>query len=590
MNFRERQQAFKAAIQQYDYTTFSKYSESFGVSNSAKIVEGGLFVCNVNLSNVPERHDQIILACLIRFPPEDEVYFAVYIRSELSLLRTRLADMVVRGKELAAKYPTKATSEDDATEEEDVPNKSPASSADPTELRMYTTSNNNVKCYIAQDGKAYFRNKGFWDSLKFDLSGIEPGAQVDKVVFSIWPPAASARRSLLAREFVGYLGNLIGREKVHELRVWKDSGSVSPTMERLPHTLAIADIEASIQTAGGYYPGGEVRRYHTALNFLTHKHFVILTGLSGTGKTKLALHYAHAVHGIIDPKYSDPFLFVCAVRPEWTDPTGLTGYYDVLSNRYIVPTFLEAVLVATAYPDSPVFVVLDEMNLARVEYYFSDVLSAIETEVPLQLHSNSVPLEGSTGTSIRAELPLPSNLYITGTVNVDETTNPVSDKVLDRAIVVDMSTVDLAGFLSKLVGREPVLGSALAVCRELLLSVHEQMSAHGLGFGYRVAEEAVRYLAFAAKHLGAAADAGYGVAEEAAPYQSFVVEHSEATTDRTTDDLMVQKVLVKLRGAEKQRALLTGLQKTFDRMPRSRAFIASLIADLDEFGSFQASR
>ena len=79
------------------------------------------------------------------------------------------------------------------------------------------------------------------------------------------------------------------------------------------------------------------------------------------------------------------------------------------------------------------------MNLARVEYYFSDVLSAIETGEAMHLHSNSVPLEGSTGTSIWAELPLPQNLYITGAVNVDETTNPVSNKVL----AVDILTLSL---------------------------------------------------------------------------------------------------------------------------------------------------
>jgi hypothetical protein len=308
-----------------------------------------------------------------------------------------------------------------------------------------------------------------------------------------------------------------------------------------------------------------VRRYHAGLNFLPHKHFVILSGLSGTGKTRLALHYARAVHGFTDPTAPDPFLFVCAVRPEWTDPTGLTGYYDVLSNRYVVPPFLEAVLVATAYPDSPVFVVLDEMNLARVEYYFSDVLSAIETQESLQLHSNSVPLEGSTGTSIRADLPLPSNLYITGTINVDETTNPISDKVLDRAVVIDMSAVDLPGFLAGLVAREPALKDARAACEGHLLAAHSMMTAHGLGFGYRVMEEAVRYHAFAAEHLN-------------------------APPADTTDDLMVQKVLVKLRGAERQRQLLTGLQKALAGLPRSQAFIVKLIADLDEFGSFQASR
>jgi hypothetical protein len=568
MNFKERQQAFKAAIRQYDYTDNSKYSESFGVSNSAKVVEGGLFVCNVNLSNVPPRHDQLILACLIRFPPEDEVYFAVYIRKDIPALRIRLTAMLERGKELATKYGKKAAegpAGDDAEEEDSTTKDTTVADDDRAEIAMYATSNNNVKCYIAQGGKAFFRNKGFWDSLKFDLKEVGPGAQIEKIVFSIWPPAASARRSLLAREFVGYLGNLIGRDRVHELRVWTDTASVVPAMQRLPHTLAIADVEASVKTAGGHYPGGEVSRYHAGLNFLPHKHFVILSGLSGTGKTRLALHYARAVHGFTDSKAHDPFVFVCAVRPEWTDPTGLTGYYDVLSNRYIVPPFLEAVLVATAYPDSPVFVVLDEMNLARVEYYFSDVLSAIETQESLQLHSNSVPLEGSNGTSIRAELPLPANLYITGTINLDETTNPISDKVLDRAVVIDMSAVDLPGFLAGLEAREPALKDARTACESHLLAAHRLMTAHGLGFGYRVTEEAVRYHVFAAEHLN--------------------VPPAE-----TNDDLMVQKVLIKLRGAERQRQLLTGLQKALAGLPRSQTFIAKLIADLDEFGSFQASR
>lgn len=316
---------------------------------------------------------------------------------------------------------------------------------------------------------------------------------------------------------------------------------------------------------GGHYPGGEIRRFHAAMNFLPHKHFVILAGLSGTGKTQLSLKYARAVHGLAANNLPDPFLFVCPVRPEWTDPTGLTGYYDVLSNRYIVPPFLEAVLLATAHRDSPVFVVLDEMNLARVEYYLSDVLSAIETGEELQLHSSGVPLEGSTGTSVPAALPLPPNLYIAGTINIDETTNPVSDKVLDRAIVIDMSAVDLAGFLSALAGREPTLNDARKGCEQKLVAAQTAMAAHGLGFGYRVAEEVVRYHAFATEHLKAE-----GLA--------------------VIDDLMVQKVLVKLRGGERQRPMLSGLTKALDGLPRSQVFLDKLTADLDEFGSFQASR
>ena len=90
----------------------------------------------------------------------------------------------------------------------------------------YVGTNNNVKGYIAEDGRLYLRNKGFWDSLPDDLSTVSKPVVIDQVLFSIYPPAASARRSMLARQFVGYLGTLIGADKVHELQPWPDPSAV----------------------------------------------------------------------------------------------------------------------------------------------------------------------------------------------------------------------------------------------------------------------------------------------------------------------------------------------------------------------------
>ncbi|MBP7340265.1 hypothetical protein [Niveispirillum sp.] len=550
MSLSERRRQFEAASKADPLVTRrSKFHKLFGVSNSAKVIGRGLQLGVVNLDNVATDVDGFAFACTMVFPPADEVYFSAYVRSGTPAMIARLMEM----KRLGAGNPAEgngAQAEDDAAEE-----------------RIgYAARNNNVVVVLAADGSVHLRNQGFWDELPDDLTPYGAAIPVDKINVAIYPPAASARRSLLAREFIGYLGSLIGREKVHELQVWADTAAVSPGMRRLPSSIPVNEIETAVAGLGGYYPGGEVRRYHAALNFLPHKHFVILAGLSGTGKTQLALKYAQAVHGVIsDNPGADPFLVVCPVRPEWTDPTGLTGYYDVLSNRYNVPPFLGAVLLATAHRDTPVFVVLDEMNLARVEYYLSDVLSCMETRKALKLHDSGVPLEGTTGTSIPAELPLPPNLFITGTINIDETTNPVSDKVLDRAHVIDMSAVDLAGFLAGLEAREPALKNARAACEAHMLAAHSIMSSHGLGFGYRVAEEVVRYHAFADTYL---------TADPAA----------------TTDDLMVQKILVKLRGAERQRPLLTGLTRVLAGLPRSQAFLKNLTDDLDEFGSFQASR
>ena len=551
MSLSERRRQFETESKSDPLVTQrTKFHKLFGVSNSAKVIGRGLQLGVVNLDNVAANVDGFAFACTMVFPPADEVYFTAYVRSGTPAMVARLEEMKRAGSATPAFATTTITADDGSGD---------------TAALSYAARNNNTVVVLASDGGLHLRNQGFWDELPDNLTPFGATIPVDKIVVALYPPAASARRSLLAREFVGYLGSLAGREKVHELRVWSDAASVSADMQRMPAAVPIATIEEGVTSLGGHYPDGQVRRLHAALNFLAHKHFVILSGLSGTGKTQLALKYARAVHGLASADAADPFLFVCPVRPEWTDPTGLTGYYDVLSNRYVVPPFLEAVLLATAHRDSPVFVILDEMNLARVEYYLSDVLSGIETGEPLQLHSSGVPLEGSTGTSVPAALPLPRNLYIVGTVNIDETTNPISDKVLDRAVVIDMSAVDIAGFLDALEGREPQLKAARDACGAHLMAAQTLMAAHGLGFGYRVAEEAVRYHAFAAEHL----------------------QHEAVAV---TDDLMVQKVLVKLRGGERQRPLLAGLTKAFASLPRAQAFLAKLTDDLDEFGSFQASR
>lgn len=551
MSLQERQRQFEAAVAASPgISPEARIARNFGFSNSARVIEGGLFACTNNLETYSEKLaagttsplKQFIFLCVLTFPPQDEVYFAIAVSSDADRVNDGLLKLYNEGKKR----------NDDLIAD----GKKPGSIS------------NNVKFYITADSRIYFHNNDFQESLRLEV-GKTPldedcMARIDSVLFAIWPPSASARRSLLARDFVGYLGSLVGREKVHELSVWTDAETLSASMRRTPASIPLAEIEAAVAKLGGHYPDGEVRRFHAALNFLGHKHFVILAGLSGTGKTQLALKYARAVHGLTNEE-ADPLLFVCPVRPEWTDPSGLTGYNDVLTNRYVVPTFLAAVLVATAHRDSPVFVLLDEMNLARVEYYFSDVLSCLETGSALPLHSNDVPLEGTTGTAIRGELPLPPNLFIIGTINVDETTNPVSDKVLDRASVIDMSAVDVIGFLALLESRHPELKAARAAAEPKLTEVHGLMQQHGLGFGYRVIEEFVRYHAFDAEHL-------------------------KSPPDEVTDQLLVQKVLVKLRGAEKQRPLLTGLDKAFAGLPRAQAYIRKLLGDLDDFGSFQAMR
>ena len=149
-----------------------------------------------------------------------------------------------------------------------------------------------------------------------------------------------------------------------------------------------------------------------------------------------------------------------AVRSDWTDNRGLLGYYNPITAQYQTTPFLELLLAADGEARraeeqgraaEPYFVILDEMNLARVEHYFSDFLSSMESGEPLHLHDDPALAEGLSerGEPIPRELDIPRNLFFTGTVNIDETTYMFSPKVLDRAFVLEFNEVDLRGYGSR---------------------------------------------------------------------------------------------------------------------------------------------
>ncbi|AWA37765.1 hypothetical protein DBV33_03885 [Pseudomonas fluorescens] len=295
------------------------------------------------------------------------------------------------------------------------------------------------------------------------------------------------------------------------------------------------------------------------------KRFVILAGLSGSGKTKLAIAFAEWI------KEFDEQLKVVSVGADWNGTESVFGYRDALDpNRFVKPVsgILDIVIKAENDPSRPYFLILDEMNLSHVERYFSDFLSAMESDCEINLHTAEDAIDG-----VPPSIELPKNLFIIGTVNVDETTYMFSPKVLDRANVIEFTVEesDLKDFLSApsridmqaIVGQGMQYQSAIVESAkradidlinlpsdiadgsivqqkitEMLLQGFQLLKPIGAEFGFRTAIEVVRFTYFHAQLVGS----GWDVKD------SF-------------DAQMVQKLMPKLHGSERRlRPVLDALE------------------------------
>lgn len=265
---------------------------------------------------------------------------------------------------------------------------------------------------------------------------------------------------------------------------------------------------------------------------LSAKRFLILTGLAGSGKTKLAQAFAQwLTPPAEDEDETSPYHVIVPVGADWTGSENVLGYPNGLDKEsYVSKPALDLILHAQVHADVPHFLILDEMNLSHVERYFADILSAIESEASIPLHRDGG--RKANGQEVPPDLELPKNLFIIGTVNVDETTYMFSPKVLDRANVIEfrMDEGELKTFLTdpakpdltKLSGKGAGYGKAFVVAakgkpgvpkdinkifeQEMLL-FFKALQPHGAEFGYRVAHEAGR-LAHFYKLLGNQPDDG----------------------------------------------------------------------------------
>lgn len=297
------------------------------------------------------------------------------------------------------------------------------------------------------------------------------------------------------------------------------------------------------------------------------KPFVILTGLSGSGKTKLAQAFCMWLVGDSDQYELLP------VGSDWTNREPLLGYPNALEpGKYVKPDngVLDLLIEANKpeNKDKPYFLILDEMNLSHVERYFADFLSAMESDEPIPLHDDREDWKDE----VPHEISVPENLFVIGTVNIDETTYMFSPKVLDRAQVIEFYVTqgEMAEFMENPVkpNLEKINGKGAGSTNsfvELSRKQHEMPSdmkseiqdamemffenlkESGAEFGYRTAHEIFRFC---------------GVLNE-------LTEDASWTFDHLMDAAIVQKLLPRLHGSRKK------LEPVLDQL-------ANLCVEVDE--------
>ena len=327
-----------------------------------------------------------------------------------------------------------------------------------------------------------------------------------------------------------------------------------PTELDLP---AFSEVYAEI-TKRGRFGESMIRKLHFGIWANKRRHVAILTGLSGSGKTLLARAYGTVIAGRADAEGHQ--LCTVPVQPGWYDPSALLGYVNPLQgDSYIRTRFLEFLLAAADAPERPFTVVLDEMNLSRPEQYLAPILSAMETGDALSLHR-----EGDLFDGVPAHVPYPSNLVIIGTVNMDETTHGISDKVLDRAFTIEFWDVDLADYPRW--GKRGLNTEHEEKARTLLVELMDSLRPARLHFGWRVVDDVLDYM------------------------ERVASDGSGADPAAILDDVVYAKVLPKLRGADDSRRFGDALDQCGNVLARHglkecRRKVRDLKDDLESTGS-----
>lgn len=337
----------------------------------------------------------------------------------------------------------------------------------------------------------------------------------------------------------------------------KKSEEPSDAAEQSKDAELLIRFKENTRQKGLYYADSDLVNFHVSMKT---DGMVILSGLSGTGKSKLVTEYANALQISSGDNGSRSQVRFVSVRPFWADDSDLLGYADTVNNIYRPGDsgLIDTLIDAQDNPDDLFIVVFDEMNLARVEHYFSQFLSVLEMDAGtrrLALYNEQLESRLYNSEKYPANITIGENVLFVGTVNTDESTYQFSDKVLDRSNVMTLEMIPF-GSVDELTGnpiergkREAVKASDFQKMKKvntdaqltsgeknMLWELHQAINAvdANIGIGWRIVKQIDKYL------------------------MNLPVGIDSFTREKALDTQIMQRVLTKVRGTEEQMSGLVG--------------------------------
>lgn len=375
---------------------------------------------------------------------------------------------------------------------------------------LYVVFSSKWSCYFKEQGRHFpniydvaiwaYRRRAFADNvtekdiinifseefkIPMDIINNSFNTQHKDINFSSSLYSESILKTLLAQKGIDVSKNNIDAKKGG---VVASPGEISrgPFIQTLYAGLEITDYVIILQSDYKSLYGNNIRNndvanisdgisttYRPYITAIKSKPFLLLAGISGTGKSRIVRELARACwsEGTEEYKAQKPANFeMIQVKPNWHDSSDLIGYVSRVSGEpvYVAGDFLKFIAKAWENEDVPHFLCLDEMNLAPVEQYFAEYLSVIESRKSIdgEIVTDAIiekcaeqwyfdlTAKLTTNDEVRTRfmnegITIPKNLIVVGTVNMDETTFSFSRKVLDRAMTIEMNEVDLEGGLDK---------------------------------------------------------------------------------------------------------------------------------------------